>query len=842
MITIAQLVLNKMKKLILLALSLVSGFGATTLTNLSALQAIPSPTTKTLMYIIKYNGSAWLPYKMTPSLANLESITGKDLITLDEINSQANFESKVGWTITGGVPGTAVTTNGGTNKLTFYLSSTNISASGITLTALTNLSGIGTLASFNMSTTDTNQAGGFIILDLDQTHATGIGAPDVIGTNNYVALPTGPFTGILMLTNTGSTNMAMVPLGIGTNLLFTNGVLSSTASGSGGNWVASGTTNSTLAGNASVYNLYITNALVIVSNGAPAIFALGDTDDSHYAAIAAPAVVATNNVLVLPTQAFPNGSILKVISTGTTVTNTGGTVFYVMSVTNAIAGTDYATTGGIANTVLGSGTTAANDIAVFTDTTHTNIARSISAGRLGDGSSATYTLTIDGSGTDVPLTFTSGALTIGGTLGIDGNLTLGNSLAATYILGSALSGATDPTLTFGNAALTSSHGIVASTGNITVTGSGASLVANTTGGFYINTKGNLTAPTDGAWLLRNNANANCGLTAGTLTLVPAANDTTALTVNAGSVTGSGTTPSVILSGTLNTSGVVDGMVQIKATNTASGAGTKIFSILGGAAGATAMASVDTSGNLTLGGSISALSGNATLAGTGRYAFSARGGLSATADGTFRLTDTATAGFTSLTLGVDDASPNNALIDGASGVGTDIAGGNITIAGGQSTGTGRGGPVILQTSTNQATGSTANGYTVRGQYPAKAVTLTDTVATTVVTIPVPQSGFVGGECVVTIFATDGTDFQTRTLTFPFSAVNKAGTVTPNAGTPVESVSASTGTLTATVAGVNSGANLNIQVTADTSFGSTTIFTATVALPVINSNGPATVTEI
>jgi hypothetical protein len=840
-----------MKKLFLLlsALTCLAADNTIIITNLSQLQAIPSPTTNTSMYIIKWNGSAWLPYKMTPTIGNFESITGKDIITLDEISTEVDFENKVGWTITGGgggtnLPGTVIATNGAATKLVIFIGTTNVTATGIDVASLTNLSGIGTIAAYGVSTTDTNQAGGFILLDLDQTAASGIRSPDVVGTNVMVQLPTGPWTAIPFMTNSGSSNMLMTPLVIGTNLLLTNGTLSSTASGSGsgGNWVASGTTNSTLAGNASVYNLYITNALIIISNGAPAILSLGDTDDSHYAAIAAPAVVATNNVLVLPTQAFPNGSILKVISTGTTVTNTGGTVFYVMSVTNAIAGTDYATSGGIANTVLGAGTTAANDIAVFTDTTHTNIARSISAGRLGDGSSATYTLTIDGSGTDVPLTFTSGALTIGGTLGIDGNLTLGNSLAATYILGSALSGATDPTLTFGNAALTSSHGIVASTGNITVTGSGASLVANTTGGFYINTKGNLTAPTDGAWLLRNNANANCGLTAGTLTLVPAANDTTALTVNAGSVTGSGTTPSVILSGTLNTSGVVDGMVQIKATNTASGAGTKIFSILGGAAGATAMASVDTSGNLTLGGSISALSGNATLAGTGRYAFSARGGLSATADGTFRLTDTATAGFTSLTLGVDDASPNNALIDGASGVGTDIAGGNITIAGGQSTGTGRGGPVILQTSTNQATGSTANGYTVRGQYPAKAVTLTDTVATTVVTIPVPQSGFVGGECVVTIFATDGTDFQTRTLTFPFSAVNKAGTVTPNAGTPVESVSASTGTLTATVAGVNSGANLNIQVTADTSFGSTTIFTATVALPVINSNGPATVTEI
>lgn len=736
MITIAQLVLNNMKKLILL-LSLVCSFGAQK--NVSEYDNITSPGTNVLFYIIKNTGSGttgWSPYNMTPTIGNLESITGKDIITLDEINSQANFEAKVGWTIVGG-SGNVSSTNGGTNKLTFYLGATNISATAITVSSLTNLSGIGTLSSFSTATTDTNQAGGYIFLDLDQTHATGIGAPDVVATNNYVALPTFPFTAILMLTNTGSSNMAMVPLSIGTNLLLTNGVLSSTASGSGGNWTASGTTNSVLAGIAYAHQFVSTNGFYVVGTG-PAEWSFGDTNDSQWFIIASSDDNATNTAWRFPPHPLPTGSLLKIVSNGT-YTNKAGIVATNQYLTNAIAGTDYLATA-LANTVLGSGTTAANDIAVFTDITHTNIARSTSAGTVGDASSATYTWTFN------------------------------------------LSGASDPTLTAANALLTIS----------------------------------------------------------TPLRVVGANDTTALTVNGGSVTGSGTTPSVILSGTLNTSASVDGYVQIKVTNTASAGGTEIFTVFGGAAGATELFKVDTTGATTANGS-SVASTFTTGVSSGGLTIVSRGALLASADGAWYLRNAATTGFTSLSLGPDDASPNNASLKGASGVGTDIAGGTLTIAGGQSTGTGRGGAVIFQTSTNQATGSTLNGYTVRGHYAAKAVTLTETTATTVVTIPVPAAGFVGGSVVITVFASDGTDHQTRTLTVPWSAVNKAGTVTAGIGTPVESVAVSTGTLTATLTAVANSTNVDIKVDATSSLTQTTL-SATVALPAINSNGPATITEI
>ncbi len=72
---------------------------------------------------------------------------------------------------------------------------------------------------------------------------------------------------------------------------------------------------------------------------------------------------------------------------------------------------------------------------------------------------------------------------------------------------------------------------------------------------------------------------------GTFTLSPA-NDTTSLTLTGGSITGSGTTSFQTLTGTWNTSGVVDGAVRIAITETASGANSSLFSIYGGASATT----------------------------------------------------------------------------------------------------------------------------------------------------------------------------------------------------------------------------------------------------------------
>jgi hypothetical protein len=193
------------------------------------------------------------------------------------------------------------------------------------------------------------------------------------------------------------------------------------------------------------------------------------------------------------------------------------------------------------------------------------------------------------------------------------------------------------------------------------------------------------------------------------------------------------------------------------------------------------------------------------------------------------------------MGADAASPIAQKFKAHDGTGTDITGANFTLAGGQSTGTGRGGALIFQTSPSGATGSSVNSYSERAHYVAKAVTLTSAIATTVATIAVPIAKFVGGNCVVTVFASDATDHQARTLTFPFSAINKAGTVTAALGTPVEAIAVSAGTLTATITTVANGNAVDIKVDATSSLSETTL-SATVAIPALNSNDTATVTEL
>lgn len=58
-------------------------------------------------------------------------------------------------------------------------------------------------------------------------------------------------------------------------------------------------------------------------------------------------------------------------------------------------------------------------------------------------------------------------------------------------------------------------------------------------------------------------------------------------------------------------------------------------------------------------------------------------------------------------GVTSASPVNYALNGTGGSGTDITGGNVTIAGGKGTGTGLGGSVKIQTAQASTTGSSAN---------------------------------------------------------------------------------------------------------------------------------------
>jgi hypothetical protein len=366
--------------------------------------------------------------------------------------------------------------------------------------------------------------------------------------------------------------------------------------------------------------------------------------------------VAENAILLLDSYDTGYPLIIARTNNGTTAFKVeaasgyagGGTLFLSDDGTYKAAGG-----GAIANTVLGSGTTAANDIAVFTDTTHTNIARSTSAGRLGDNSSATYTLTIDGSGTDAALTFGDNSITTTNQLiltdatsplkistddnqfelgsdptraptvpvatfrptttnsvmiidlqpssSVRGGVTNDLGTGACWIDMTDIDLKSNPSAdwkaarfgiaTNGNLLLqaTAKPGGALLPGSVTITGSGFSINRNTTGGAAASTwlTGDSTALyawtglrfiTDNTYPIGAGGYRPSAVTvgtggitsAGTLTLTPAAADTTALTGNGYSVTGSGTTTGYSFTGTWNSSGSPV-LIDAHVTNTASGA-------------------------------------------------------------------------------------------------------------------------------------------------------------------------------------------------------------------------------------------------------------------------------
>jgi len=103
-----------------------------------------------------------------------------------------------------------------------------------------------------------------------------------------------------------------------------------------------------------------------------------------------------------------------------------------------------------------------------------------------------------------------------------------------------------------------------------------------------------------------------------------------------------------------------------------------------------------------------------------------------------------------------------------------------------------------------------------------VTLTETTATKFAGTTVSTGKIAGGEIVVTVTASDATDFQARTLRFVWSAVNKAGTTTVTFSTPEESVAASTGTLTVTITATDDGSGvISFKADATSSLTQTTL---------------------
>jgi hypothetical protein len=103
-----------------------------------------------------------------------------------------------------------------------------------------------------------------------------------------------------------------------------------------------------------------------------------------------------------------------------------------------------------------------------------------------------------------------------------------------------------------------------------------------------------------------------------------------------------------------------------------------------------------------------------------------------------------------------------------------------------------------------------------------VTLTESSATKFTSTTLGTGSIQGGTIIITVHADDATDYQSRTLRFIWSAVNKANTLTITISTPEEVVAVSSGTLTATITAVDATAGvLDFKVNAVSSLTQSTL---------------------
>lgn len=193
----------------------------------------------------------------------------------------------------------------------------------------------------------------------------------------------------------------------------------------------------------------------------------------------------------------------------------------------------------------------------------------------------------------------------------------------------------------------------------------------------------------------------------------------------------------------------------------------------------------------------------------------------------------------LQLGVDAASAINQAIKSHDGSGTDKDGAGITVEGGQSTGTGRGGYVRSATSLTGTTGSSANSYSTRSYASAKPVDLTESSATLFANVALASSKIAGFTLACTVYANDGTNYQSVTSEVRIDAVNKAGTVTATLTQTDNTTAASSGTLTCTYTAVANGNGVDIKANAVSSL-TQTVLRVKWSIISLNSDDVGTVT--
>lgn len=194
------------------------------------------------------------------------------------------------------------------------------------------------------------------------------------------------------------------------------------------------------------------------------------------------------------------------------------------------------------------------------------------------------------------------------------------------------------------------------------------------------------------------------------------------------------------------------------------------------------------------------------------------------------------------IGANSATATASTLKGPDGSGTDKVGGALQLGGGKSTGTAAGGAIILHTANSAGdSASSLNTFSERFHAIPKWVTLTSATATTLFTIPVPATNYVGLTATVTIYATDGTDHQSKTSVITVDAIAKTTTITPTISQADNTTAASAGTLTCTFTAVDNTSNvLAVKATADSSL-TETVLRAKIVITAINSNGSGAVTE-
>jgi hypothetical protein len=151
---------------------------------------------------------------------------------------------------------------------------------------------------------------------------------------------------------------------------------------------------------------------------------------------------------------------------------------------------------------------------------------------------------------------------------------------------------------------------------------------------------------------------------------------------------------------------------------------------------------------------------------------------------------------------------------------------MVVAGGLSTGVGKGGGVIFKTSNSAtSTGSGLNSLIERTRIAAKDTTLTESTATAIATFTLANSKFCGLRVSATTHADDGSNFQCVRDLFNVAMVNKAGTVTIGTlSSNITSTAVSSGTLTTAWTVTASGTTVSVKNSAVSSLTQTTLQTS------------------